>query len=81
MNELEQALKCSDGTCGHHPQFDCHEHHPNPELSKAYRELEFEIAKLKLENINLILELRDWRNEARKNMGAMAVDKFIAEKK
>lgn len=36
---LEQAIRCSDGMCGHNPQLDCDLHHPNPVLVEEIRRL------------------------------------------
>lgn len=49
--EVKEALACSDGKCGHHPQFDCDKHHPNPVLAAALREaLEFAQRDIELNN-------------------------------
>jgi len=45
--QIEQELKCADGTCGHHPQFDCDRHRPNPVLASCVMDLRGEVADLK----------------------------------
>jgi len=46
MDQIEEELKCSDGTCGHKPQFDDDLCHPNKTLATALRQAQAEIEKV-----------------------------------
>ena len=58
--EVQHALDCSDGKCGHHPRFDCDQCHPNKVLAAAYRTAEAKLNHNRCHSGHETLPLKLW---------------------